>query len=42
MDKEREEADKVKKEVNMFAVIGNPPYEVRAREGWINKLMKII
>ncbi|ADC69680.1 N-6 DNA methylase [Methanocaldococcus sp. FS406-22] len=40
LDKEREEADKVKKEVNIFAVIGNPPYEVRASEGWIHELMK--
>ncbi|AEF95815.1 type ISP restriction/modification enzyme [Methanotorris igneus] len=40
LDKEREEADKVKNEVNIFAVIGNPPYEVRASEGWIEELMK--
>ncbi len=40
LDKEREEADKVKKNINIFVIIGNPPYEVRASEGWIEELME--
>ncbi|ACV24186.1 type ISP restriction/modification enzyme [Methanocaldococcus fervens] len=40
LDKEREEADKVKKEVNIFAVIGNPPYETRKDETYIQNLLK--
>jgi predicted helicase len=40
LDKEREEADKVKKEINIFAVIGNPPYETRKDETHIQNLLK--
>ena len=40
LDKESEEADKVKKEAKIFVVIGNPPYDVKPSEGWIAELME--
>ena len=40
LDRESEEADKVKKEAKIFVVIGNPPYDVKPSEGWIAELME--
>ncbi|KUH31968.1 N-6 DNA methylase [Thermococcus celericrescens] len=40
LDKESEEADRVKKEAKIFVVIGNPPYETRKDETYIQTLLK--
>lgn len=40
LDRESEEADKVKKDTRIFVVIGNPPYDVKPSEGWIAELME--
>jgi len=40
LDEESEKADKIKKEEKIFAVIGNPPYDVKRSEGWITELME--
>lgn len=40
LDRESEEADRVKKDAKIFVVIGNPPYDVKPSEGWIAELME--
>jgi len=40
LDRESEEADKVKRDAKIFVVIGNPPYDVKPSEGWIAELME--
>ncbi|WP_297521672.1 type ISP restriction/modification enzyme [Thermococcus sp.] len=40
LDRESEEADKVKKNAKIFVVVGNPPYDVKPSEGWIAELME--
>ncbi|ASJ00027.1 type ISP restriction/modification enzyme [Thermococcus gorgonarius] len=41
LDKESEEADRVKKETKIFVVIGNPPYESKKiEESWGSELLK--
>ncbi|HDZ35866.1 MAG TPA: N-6 DNA methylase, partial [Thermococcus sp.] len=40
LDSESEEADKVKKDTRIFVVIGNPPYETRKDETYIQTLLK--
>ncbi|NJE43327.1 type ISP restriction/modification enzyme [Thermococcus sp. GR6] len=40
LDKESEEADRVKRDTKIFVVIGNPPYETRKDETYIQTLLK--
>ena len=41
LDKESEEADRVKKDTRIFVVIGNPPYESKKiEESWGSELLK--
>lgn len=40
LDKESEEADKIKKESDIFVVLGNPPYESKGDETYIQELLK--
>jgi len=37
LDKESEEADKVKRDTRIFVVIGNPPYSPKISQDWIQK-----
>lgn len=40
LDRESEEADRVKKDAKIFVVVGNPPYETRKDETYIQTLLK--